>query len=435
MRSTLILGGGVTGLAAGLASSLHVYEAAERPGGICSSYWMRPGGAERLSQQPRDGLGYQFEIGGGHWIFGGDPAVLALLGSLADLRSYVRRSAVYFPKRRLLVPYPLQNHLSYLGSKLAGSALTEMDNQAGVVVTMQDWLRHHFGETLCREFFFPFHELYTAGLYRRIAPQDGFKSPIDRSAVRRGAAGEGDDQAGYNARFVYPAFGLGNLTGAMAAKCQLHLGLPVVQIEPSTKHILFADGSRIGYERLISTLPLTTMLELSSLSVASPPDPYTSVAVLNLGATRGPNCPDLHWLYVPSSRAGFHRVGFYSAVDPAFLPTANGVGPAKVSIYVERAYQGGVSLSAGDLDSFSRLAVDELREWGFVTNVEVSDVTWIQVAYTWSWPGSQWRNEAMLALQRHDIYPVGRYGRWIFQGIADSIRDGLMVGAALKQVG
>jgi hypothetical protein len=27
---------------------------------------------------------------------------------------------------------------------------------------------------------------------------------------------------------------------------------------------------------------------------------------------------------------------------------------------------------------------------------------------------------------------VGRYGRWIFQGIADSLRDGLFVGAALR---
>jgi protoporphyrinogen oxidase len=435
MMASLILGGGVTGLAAGFASSLHVYEAAKRPGGICSSYWVRPGGSQRLPERPTDGLGYQFEIGGGHWIFGGDPAVLALLRSFGELRGYVRKSAVYFPERRLLVPYPLQNHLSQLGATVARAALTEMDGPSGPVVTMRDWLKHHFGETLCQEFFFPFHELYTAGLYSRIAPQDGFKSPIDRDAVRRGAVGEGDDRAGYNARFVYPASSLGDLMGAMAAKCRLHLGVPVVQIDPSAKRIVFADGSTQQYKRLISTLPLTTMVELTSVSVTSAADPFTSVAVLNIGATRGTNCPDVHWLYVPASQAGFHRVGFYSAVDPTFLPATDRTGSAKVSIYVERAYPGGAQPSAGDLDSFRRLAVHELQEWGFIGTAEALDVTWIDVAYTWSWPGSQWRREALAALHAHDIFQVGRYGRWVFQGIADSIRDGLMVGAALKQVG
>ncbi len=73
-RQTLILGAGVTGLAAGYASGLPVYEAASAPGGICSSYYVRPGSTQRLSQAPADGEAYRFEIGGGHWIFGGDPA-------------------------------------------------------------------------------------------------------------------------------------------------------------------------------------------------------------------------------------------------------------------------------------------------------------------------------------------------------------------------
>lgn len=37
----------MTGVAAGWASGLPVYEATERPGGICS-YYMRPGHEERL---------------------------------------------------------------------------------------------------------------------------------------------------------------------------------------------------------------------------------------------------------------------------------------------------------------------------------------------------------------------------------------------------
>ena len=70
-----VLGGGVTGLAAGLSSGLPVFEAMTDPGGICSSYYVRPGEKTRLAQAPADGEAYRFEIGGGHWIFGGDPGV------------------------------------------------------------------------------------------------------------------------------------------------------------------------------------------------------------------------------------------------------------------------------------------------------------------------------------------------------------------------
>ena len=428
----LILGGGATGLAAGLASAFPVFETTKQPGGICSSYWVCPGKTERIHERPQDGRAYRFEIGGGHWIFGGEPAVLAFLRSFRELRSYVRRSAVYFPERHQVVPYPLQNHLHHLGPKFAGRALAEMGAPSGAVTTMRDWLAHHFGHTLCNEFFFPFHDLYTAGLYDRIAPQDAFKSPVDLAAVKRGAHGEGDDEVGYNARFVYPADSLGGLANAMATGCEMHFDATVVRIDLRSRVVHFADGSIEPYDRLISTLPLTTMMEITSLSVNSPADPFTSVVVLNIGARRGSSCPDQQWLYVPSSRAGFHRVGFYSAVEPDFLPASDDSRAEKVSIYVERAYPGGARPSSGDLDAFRRAAVEELQEWGFIAEVEVVDTTWIDVAYTWSWPGSPWRERALRALEACDIFPVGRYGRWAFQGIADSIRDGLMVGSALR---
>ena len=60
------------------------------------------------------------------------------------------------------------------------------------------------------------------------------------------------------------------------------------------------------------------------------------------------------------------------------------------------------------------------------------DPTWIEVAYTWSWPGSRWRQKALKALEQHGIYQVGRYARWVFQGIADSVRDGFYAGSSLQ---
>jgi hypothetical protein len=78
------------------------------------------------------------------------------------------------------------------------------------------------------------------------------------------------------------------------------------------------------------------------------------------------------------------------------------------------------------------MVVQELQDWGFIQDAEVVHPTWVDVAYTWSWPGSTWKQQAIQTLEKHGIYPIGRYGRWIFQGIADSLKDGFFVGAGLR---
>ena len=66
------------------------------------------------------------------------------------------------------------------------------------------------------------------------------------------------------------------------------------------------------------------MIAMSGLAVDGTPEPYTSVLVLNIGAVRGPECPEDHWLYNPDATSGLHRVGFYSNVDTHFLPASSG---------------------------------------------------------------------------------------------------------------
>ena len=183
MGKSFILGGGMTGLAAGYVSGLPVYEASRIPGGICCSYYVRPHSKERLSQAPSDDEAYRFEIGGGHWIFGGDPAVLEFIRGITGVEIYLRKSSVFFPDKRLYIPYPLQNHLRFLSPEISSKALTEMSRPPIPFKTMKDWLHQSFGSTLCDLFFDNFHALYTAGLYDRIVPQDAYKSPVDLALV------------------------------------------------------------------------------------------------------------------------------------------------------------------------------------------------------------------------------------------------------------
>ena len=340
---------------------------------------------------------------------------------------------MFLPKEGIRVPYPIQNHLGSLGSELAAQCLrgvVEAASAPGKIRSMGDWLRASFGQTLCELFFFPFHNLYTAGLYEEIAPQDAYKSPVNLDHVIQGAFGS-SPAVGYNTSFVYPAEGLNVLAEKMAASCDVHYGKRATKINPAGKEVLFADGSKVQYEALVSTLPLNRVIEMAGLHPPARPDPSPSVLVLNIGAVKGGRCPEDHWVYVPASKAAFHRVGFYSNVDTSFLPKSSRTRGERVSVYVERAYPEGKKPDADEISAYSRNVTQELQEWDWVRDVDVVDPTWIEVAYTWSWVGSQWRKQAIAALEAHDIYPVGRYARWVFQGIADSVRDGLMAGAAV----
>ncbi len=405
---TIVLGAGMTGIAAGRASDSVVYESCDRPGGLCASYYVPPG--------------YRFELGGGHWIFGGDRSISQLLRDATPMKAYRRRAALYFAKQQRYVPYPLQSNLAHLEPEVAQQAAAEMQNAAKHELeparNMKGWLVQRFGPTLCDYFFNRFHELYTAGLYDRIAAQDEYKSP--QRANR-----------GYNEDFVYPIAGLDSLAMRLAEPCVVAYGKRATGIDVQRREVTFADGSGAKYDALISTLALNRTLELAGLDVAAESDPYTSVLVLNIGATRGPAFPDQHWLYVTDAESGFHRIGFYSNVDRSFVPATNGRGPSRESLYVERAYEGGAKPDALQISRYMDAVIRELRQWSFIDEVEVVDASWIDIAYTWSWPGSAWRLEALQALEGRSIHAVGRYGRWIFQGIADSIRDGLTAGARL----
>ena len=60
----------------------------------------------------------------------------------------------------------------------------------------------------------------------------------------------------------------------------------------------------------------------------------------------------------------------------------------------------------------------ELQLWEFIDEAETVHPTWIDVAYTWSLPDSKWKERALKELEIYNVFQIGRYGRWNFQGIA-----------------
>ncbi len=419
-------------MAAARTSGWRVLEATAEPGGLCRTYFIDPQTPNLRMSGPDTPDSYRFEMGGGHWMFGVDQALRGMLEKYSSLCEYSRNAAVFFPETGLTVPYPIQNHLLALPKTIARRAAGEMlaprSTEGG---TLDAWLQNSFGPTLCELFFTPFHELYTAGLFRHIAPQDAQKSPVDLPRFR-GAFERRGSPVGYNARYLYPCHGLGTLMKRIAEDCDVRYNSRATALDVSERIVRTEDGTVWPYESLLSTLSLDRTLALAHLDTDSAPDPYTSVCVLNIGACRGSRCPAQHWIYVPRSRSGFYRIGFYSNVTSEFLPKRIRRGSKYVSLYVERAYRGGARPSDDDLRSYADMAMRELQDWQFIRSVDVIDMTWIETAYTWHIPGSRWVEEGIALLAHNGIRQAGRYARWKFQGIADCFREGLQVGAELR---
>lgn len=423
----LVLGGGITGLAAGAAAGGHVIEKQAVMGGLCATYTKS---------------GYRFEVGGGHWVWGADPMVRHLFDRVGGLKWYDRQSSVWLPELGQFVPYPLQLNLGWLPREIRGAALMEIADAAEnrlPAVTLDQWLLLTFGRTLYGLFFGPFHELYVAGLAGDVAVEDPSKNPVDLHAVRVGAhAGPKITAAGggYNPRFAYPAHpdGLLAMINELASRChELSTRETVIRLDPGRRRVETDVRRYLVDGPVVSTLPLDVAARLAGAPTGSP-DPVTGVVVVNIGATRVATTPTDHWVYVPSSRGGFHRVGFYSNVDSSFAPAG------KVAVYVERAFAPGALLdSAGvPLEASGEWVSDviaELQELGWIGEADYSDATYVRHAYAWRRPGSTWRERTIDLLGGIGVWQVGRYARWhtdaVGQSLVGNMVDGLRVGAAL----
>ena len=368
---TIILGAGFTGLAAGYGTDIPIYEATEHAGGICRSYKK---------------YGFDFSTGGGHWIFENEKTQKAMefIRGLVELNSYDRKAGIYYNK---IFPYPIQTFTQKESVSTPGY--------------FKDWLSKKFSQAECNMFFYPFNERYTAGLYDSIVQFDSYKTPP--------AGG-----VGFVSRFHDPVNGLTELVNKMAEKCMINYKKRAIKVALDEKMVVFADGEVVKYDKLISTIPLDQLLKRCGQNKYELP--YSSVLVINIGAERGVNYPDEHWLYVPFSQSGFYRLGFYTNVNKKKAPEG------MVSVSAEIAIR---NLEYADLpiDSMCAEVVSELQSWRFIDEVRVVDPTWVRCAYTWNRTPEE-REVYLQSLATQGVISTGRYGKWKFQGMSESIMDG-----------
>jgi len=171
------------------------------------------------------------------------------------------------------------------------------------------------------------------------------------------------------------------------------------------------------------------MVRLCEINGSLEPDPATAVLVVNVGAVKGRCDFTPHqWIYLPSSSSGLHRFGFYNHVDSSFLPINYRNRADIVSIYAERSFSSIAPPGLEGQSSASKAIVQELKDWGIISEPLVVSSTFTDPAYTWSRRGSTWAQHVIQRLAEAGISQIGRYGGWRFQGMLESFEQGLSAG-------
>jgi protoporphyrinogen oxidase len=239
---------------------------------------------------------------------------------------------------------------------------------------------------------------------------------------------------GYNASFVYPAEGgIGALAQALAEplRDRIRYGHEVTAIDPVRRVVRHAGGE-LSYDRLVSSLPLPALLarltgvdpalQAAAGRLRATRLKYLNVAVRGRGVLRGN-----HWVYVPEERFPFYRLGCFSNAVPYLAPEGES------TLYVECSNLLGPEWTDARLKAALVDFLVEIGEAGGPDDLTFAEVREIPVAYVLFDHAYFEATRALhTALAGWGIDSIGRYGRWIYNSMEDSLQDGFETALRVK---
>jgi protoporphyrinogen oxidase len=432
----LILGGGL----AGMATAYHLARLLPGVPRLVLEKEAVPGGLARS----RSVGGFTFDFTG-HYLHLREPETIALVDEwLGPALVPVERRA-YIHARGARLDFPFQANLHGLPPDVVARCLVDFVAASRLEPPPQDgrmpfgqWARRVFGDGIAEEFMIP----YNAKLYG-VDPDDMTAEWVawsvprpDVASVIRGALGLRNEGLGYNPRFLYPrAGGIGVLPAALAERVagDLRCGAAVQSIDAREKRVILEGGEVLPFERLVSTLPLTYLLQRTrgldscqrrdharTLAELAGRLRFTAVIELALGVRRPGIADGAHWIYFPEPAVPFYRVGFPSNVAASLAPA----GCSSVS--VEFPHRPGDPVpGAAELCARARPALEAAGVLLPGDEIVVADVALLDPAYVIFDPRcTDTVGEALARLRRAGVLSIGRFGAWTYSYMERALIDG-----------
>jgi UDP-galactopyranose mutase len=344
----VILGAGPTGLAAALHAGREalLVEQHDTVGGWCRSVEDR---------------GFTFDHAG-HIMFSTDPWVLALYERLLGDNLHWQDREAWIYSKSVYTRYPFQSALHGLPPDVlkeclvgaiearfgslgkpalrvsptgpsrgaapvpaASPAVAPALAPAAAPRNFEEFIYKVWGDGVAKHFAVPYNrKLWAVPLNEMETSWLGGRVPLpDLEEMIDGALQPVRKPIGPNARFGYPLRGgfqalmngfLPLLEGPLA------LGTRVAAVSPSRKTVTFEDGRTVGFQTLISTMPLPQLVKAIGAEApafvreAARQLRHVSVRCVNLGVGRE-RITDKHWIYYPEDTV-FHRIFVQGNASP-----------------------------------------------------------------------------------------------------------------------
>ncbi len=335
-----------------------------------------------------------------------------------------------------LVTAPVQYNLRELPSHLRDRCLESFRNRVSVIGSetqgLGEFLNSGFGAYLSELFLIPQNEKTMAIEVSRLTRSaiKRFFPAADEEKVFAGAQPGGIAAETYNSRFWYPTRGgIGTLVDAMSRRVDPDSVRhdEVVGVNLAQRQITLAHGDRIGFDAVFSSLPLKRLCSMTSnagLQESSARLSHSMTYSLNLGV-RGelPEAlQDAHWVYVPSRDVRFYRVGCFSNVAPSMAARH------AHSLYIEASLPGDTTIDGATLETLQTKCLEGIRRLGWLDRLEIRAMVanLITCAYVHFTAARETVLPGILEkLRNAGINPVGRYGLWDYIGMEDSILSGI----------
>lgn len=413
----VILGAGPTGLGAAYRlaelghSNWDLFERGDHVGGLASSY--------------RDPHGFIWDHGGhvmfSHYGYFDDLVEKMLRG---DYDQHMREAWVWIHGR--FVPYPFQNNIHRLPQDAfldCVLGIVEAQKRALPRASFEQWIHAIFGEGIARHFMLPYNFKVWAHPLDMMATQwQGDRVPtVDVRRVLQNLLDDRDDVGwGPNNKFKFPLLGTGMLYERIAAALpkpvQFDKEATVVDVE--RREVRFADGSRTEYDRLVTTMPLTELVQRipgcpTELHAAARRLHHTEGLFVGIGVADP--CPSTKcWMYFPESDSPFYRVTYLSNYSPQVTP-----GPGYFSLLAEISSSPYKRERADDVVDrtlrgmiSSHLLTEEQAAHKIVSR------QLLRVPYSYPVPTIS-RDPALAVIQpwlmARDVYSRGRFGAWRYE--------------------
>jgi protoporphyrinogen oxidase len=417
----IVLGAGPAGIAAGLALGRRglVLDPCPEVGGLCRTLEL-------------DGAVFDY---GGHSFHTPHPEIRRLVFNALEMFEQPRQARCYYDGTML--PYPFQTHFDKIGrSQIVLECSEGLRTAPGGqgAQDFEDYLCRRFGPGIARHFLLPYNRKLWGRDLRRLVPDWAQERVAAPQGEREGFADKGGKRTPLqsNTTVAYPARGgFGEIFAALArGLADLRLGTRVTRLLPRQRLLVTDRGESFRWERLISTLPVDTLIKIILDVPPALADACGRLQALPLALVfvviGHPVDTAVQRVYSAGPEIPAHKIVINHNSSP-FLR-----GRPRHGILAEVSGWQGNADTAGELVKQviqGLLALKLVKSFAEVTATRVIRVARGYPMPTHERPAIMERLKSWL--QEQEIYTLGRFGEWAYINSDEALHRGFQLGQKL----